>query len=310
MNEIKLKTNNKLISNFDDAIIAKSIYSLDNYALLEFSEKNSEDLLKIKQQLSKYAQASILIDDTVEVTGYIADLRSGYKDSGEPCLKIKVSSYAAKYINNSVGIGKYYNKQNISDILRDLCPDLKLEIIKDRLLPQFVVYAYEDIDEAIARLCAKSNLLIYSGNHGQLIINDLAEYQNKVGSLKTGKNIINIEPIESDDYGITISGQLVFDDDVSLDKAICSRLQTAGKKQRFIYADDISQDSLAALKPKNQQTKITVPNWFDTNNQLLELNTWIGTGDKWLEANKAMLINAVDFRLNKSGYEATIGLER
>lgn len=312
MPEIKLKTEGKLISSFDSCKIRENIYSIDNSAVLEFTNKTTDNLKNAKNILVKGQKAEVLIDNEVVLKGYLSKVRPYYKKSSSkvvPCLSVKVSTPSARYVNNSIGSGQTFKSQNVSDIIKALCPDLELEVRSDRILPKFVVYGYEDYDEAISRLSVKSNLLIYSGRSGQLIIDEVATDKSKIGYFRTGENVIFIDVLEDEATGVTISGQLPLDDNVRLDDAVCSVLREAGEKVRFIYGDDVSPSALSAAKSKNNRIFLTTSNWFDSENRLFSINTWAGVVDSWLSLNNTMLLSAIAFSFDKSGYSADIELE-
>lgn len=311
MIEIFLKTNGKLISKFDEVVIRESIYTMDNAAVLEFNDKTAEALVSVKKLLQEDAAAEVLIDTTTRLKGYISQVKPFYRLKNQkqiPCLSVTVSTPAARYVNNSVGAGRTFNSQKVSDILRALCPDLELDIRNDRFLPRFVVYGYEDYDEAITRLCAKTDLLIYSGADGRLIVDEVCQNKQKIGWFKTGENIIRIDPPVINTDGVTLAGQLPLNDDNSLKDAVSIVLKEPGQKMRFFYADDISPAALAAKKSKNKRLDLETPNWFDVNNRLFQLNTWAGVADNWLGLNDTMLIHSINFYQNNV-FSAEIGLE-
>lgn len=312
MPEIKLKTDGKLISSFDRSQIVENLYSMDNFAILEFTDKNTADLKSAKKLFLKNQPAEVLIDRETRLKGYISKVRPYYRvePSGvTPCLQVKISTPAARYVNNSIGRGQTFKSQSVAGILAALCPDLQLDIRTDRILPKFVVYGYEDYDEAVSRLCAKSNLLVYSGNAGQLIVDEILADKRKIGYFRTGENVISIERLETEAEGVTISGQLPLDDTTSLNAAISSVLTEPGEKVRFVYGDDVSQASLAAAKSKNKRVRLRTPNWFDADNRLLSLNNWAGVVDAWLDLDDGMLINSLIFNQDKGGFSADLELE-
>lgn len=312
MPEIKLKTQNKLISRFDSYTLVKSMYALANCAVLEFSDKNTEAMLAVKKLLVKGAKAEVLIDNDTQLKGYISAKTPYYKTADgnvAPCLRIKISSPSAAYVGCSIGHGRSYQSQGVADILSDLFPNIEIDAQSDRILPLFIVYGGEDFDTAVARLCAKSNLLIYSGSNGHLIVTEADNTAAPSGELRTGVNIISIEPVEYDEYGVTLIGQKPLADNTSLDEAINNTLSVPGSKNRIIIADDVSPGSLAAMQSKKKRINAVSPNWFDTKGVLLEVNTRLKVIDNWLDINEPMTTYTLILRLDKSGYQSAIYLE-
>lgn len=312
MIDIKLKTQNKLISRFDRFSLFNSIYALANCAVLEFSNKNTEALLAVKKLLVKGNKAEVMIDKSGKLKGYISAVKPYYKIANGnvlPCLQVKVSSPAAAYVGCSIGRGRSYQSQSVADILKDLFPNIEINAQSDRILPLFVVYGGEDYDTAVARLCAKSNLLIYSGADGGLIVAEAVNDTAPVGELRTGVNVISIEPVDYDDYGVTLVGQKPLSDDVSLDEAINRSLSMPGAKNRIVVADDISPTSLAAMQSKKKRLMATAPNWFDNTGEFLEINHRLKVIDNWLDINEPLRVYALILEFDRSGFQAVINLE-
>lgn len=313
--EVQLKVNKRLISGFDVSTLSFNLYTLANKVVLEFNNKKAEDLLKVKEQLKKLNKAEIYIknvsedtDPSLKMSGYISAVESIYK-KGSPVLRITVLSDAGKYVKNAVGEGKTFLKQKVSNIVKALCPDVKVTVITDKVLSKFIVYGSENINSVIAKLHRKSGLLIYSGVDG-IEIASKSEFKNNSGYVITGENILDVRVFEKDAEEIILSGQKVFDDDVSIKDAVCSKLISSGLKKRFVYGDDVSLDALNAAKNKGLEVSAVIPSWFDLNNNFISLNTWMGVKDAWLSLNSNMLLCAVDFRLDKDGYQAFLELEK
>lgn len=312
MPEIKLKTLNKLISGFDGYILHESVYALSNVAVLKL-EKDAEEMPQIKKLLQKGQPAEVLIDKTTKVKGYISKVKPFYRKDTEglhPILEIKVSSPAAAYVNCSIMRGRTFQSQYISDILHDLFPDIEIEAQSDRILPIFVVYGYEDYDTAVARLCAKSDLLIYSGTNGQIIIAERNIKAQPAGELRTGDNILSIEPLEEDEYAVTICGQQPLSDEMNLNDAVCSRLSQTGSKNRLLCVDEVSPAALAAMQSKNKRTNVSCPNWYDNAGNLLQINTRLKVVDNWIGVNDVMFVHTLDSIYDKAGFSSLVGVEK
>lgn len=310
MINVSLKVNGYMLSGFDDLRVSLNLYSLSNLARLSFTEKDGDSLVQAKKIITANAEAVVYFDDKPVVSGYIYQPVPGFSDAGAG-LDVIVTSPIAKYIGQAVKIGKIYYNQKISAILADLCPDIGLEIRNDKVLPKFVIYGFELVDRVIQKLCNKTDSVIYSGAYGQLVIDSRSEYAGTSGIVATGKNVLAIGRVEKNDDTVVIAGQLPFDDNVSLDAAVCTKISAAGSgKTHLYYGDDVSPAAVSALKFWSKRVLVSIPNWFDTAGNLLQLNNWYKTTDTWHDLDGAMRLYALDFRLNnKNGYAADLFLE-
>ena len=227
MINVSLKVNGYMLSGFDDLRVSLNLYSLSNLARLSFTEKDGDSLVQAKKIITANAEAVVYFDDKPVVSGYIYQPVPGFSDAGAG-LDVIVTSPIAKYIGQAVKIGKIYYNQKISAILADLCPDIGLEIRNDKVLPKFVIYGFELVDRVIQKLCNKTDSVIYSGAYGQLVIDSRSEYAGTSGIVATGKNVLAIGRVEKNDDTVVIAGQLPFDDNVSLDAAVCTKISAAG----------------------------------------------------------------------------------
>lgn len=310
MINVSLKVNGYMLSGFDDLSVGLNLYSLSNLARLSFTEKDGDSLVQAKKIITANAEAMVYFDDKPVVGGYIYQPVPGFSDVGAG-LEVIVTSPVAKYIGQAVKTGKIYYNQKISAILADLCPDIGLEIWSDKVLPKFVIYGFELVDRVIQKLCNKTDSVIYSGAYGQLVIDSRSEYAGTSGIVATGKNVLAIGRVENNDDAVVIAGQLPFDDNVSLDAAICTKISAAGSgKTRLYYGDDVSPAAVSALKFWSKRVPVSIPNWFDTAGNLLQLNNWYKATDTWHDLDGAMRLYALNFRLNnKNGYAADLFLE-
>lgn len=310
MIDVSLKVNGYQLSGFDDVEVNLGLYSLANMACLTFSEKDGESLTSAKKIITAKAEAVVYFDKEPVVSGYIYKPAPSFSDRGAG-LTVIVTAPVAKYIGQAVQTGKTYYNQKISAILTDLCPDIGLEIRNDKVLPKFVTYGFEYIDGVIQKLCRKTDSVIYSGADGQLVIDSRSEYSTTAGVIATGKNVLTIGKVETNEDAVVIVGQLPLDDNVSLDAAICTKISTAGSgRARLFYADDVSPAAVAALKFWSKRVPVSIPNWFDSSGNLLRLNNWYKAADVWHDLNSPMRLYALNFRLNnKDGYAADLWLE-
>ena len=246
MINVSLKVNGYMLSGFDDLRVSLNLYSLSNLARLSFTEKDGDSLVQAKKIITANAEAVVYFDDKPVVSGYIYQPVPGFSDAGAG-LDVIVTSPIAKYIGQAVKIGKIYYNQKISAILADLCPDIGLEIRNDKVLPKFVIYGFELVDRVIQKLCNKTDSVIYSGAYGQLVIDSRSEYAGTSGIVATGKNVLAIGRVEKNDDTVVIAGQLPFDDNVSLDAAVCTKISAAGSgKTHLYYGDDVSPAAVSA----------------------------------------------------------------
>lgn len=309
MPEIKLKTNGYLISAFDEIELKFRFDAMSSSVNLKFNDKLSEDQLKVKNLLVKDEYAQILIDDEVVFSGYVAAITPDMAKN-KPVLPIKLLSPVAHYIGSAVGKGKTYNNQTVSAIVADLCPDIPVEAAADRILPKFVTYGFENVDEAIRRLCRKTGLLIYSGAWGELVVAERAEPGDIAGTIATGVNVIKLGPVEYNTDAIIIAGQKPLADNINLKEAICTRLKSEGQRQKYYYGDDLSVGSLTAIKSWQKRCPVVIPNWYDDNGSLLNINRWYRVSDNWHDLKDVMLLSSLVFRLSdKGGYTAALMVE-
>lgn len=308
--DVILKVNGFKISGFDDVEVSLNLYSLVNLARLNFSDKNSDDLLTAKDIIRSEAEAVVYFENKPVVSGYVYAPSPEFSSNGA-ALNVVVVSPIAKYIGQSIQKGKTYYNQGAAAVLADICPDIKIEVRSNKILPKFVTYGFETTESIIQKFCNKTDTVIYSGPLGQLIVDDRSSASAAAGTIATGKNVLSVGRVESNDNAVVIVGQLPFDDNVSLDAAVCSRINASGSgKTRFYYGDDISPAAVKALKFWTKRVPVTIPNWFDNAGNLLELNNWYKAVDAWHGLNEAMRLYALNFRLSKKdGYSADLQLE-
>ena len=309
MTEVLLKVNGYAVSRFDDVEVNLQLTSLANMARLTFIEKDSPDLMTAKNIITAGAAAVVYFDKEPVISGYIFEPSPDFSENGAG-LNIIVTSPIARYIGQAAERGRIYYNQTVSAIIHDICPNIEVEAKKDKVLPKFVTYGFEKIENILQKLCNKTNSVIYSGAYGQLIVDERTEFASISGVIATGKNVLSIGRVETNDDAITIIGQRPLDDNISLDAAICTKISSDGSKKKFYYGDDVSPAAVRALKPWTKRIPVSIPNWFDKSGRLLQLNNWYKTTDAWHDLNQPLRLFSLTFRLNKKdGYAANLFLE-
>ncbi len=309
MIDVSIKVNGYQITRFDDVEVNLQLYNLANMARLSFYDKDSQDLKNVKDIVSANAEAVIYFDKQAVLSGYVYEPSPEFSDNGAS-FTVVVTSPIAKYIGQAVINGKTYYNQRVSDILASLCPDIEIEAKVNKVLPKFVTYGFETIDGVIKKICLKTDIIIYSGANGQLIIDERSSYSGISGTVSTGQNVLAVGRVETNDDAIVIIGQLPLDDNVSLDAAICTKITSSGGKTRLFYGDDVTPAAISALKFWTKRIPFSIPNWLDNSGALLQLNNWYKATDAWHNLNQPMRLCSLNFRLNKKdGYAADLILE-
>lgn len=309
MIDVSLKVNGFQVSSFDDIEVDLELYSLANMARLTFSEKTSQDLKTAKAIIASQAEAVVYFDKQPVISGYIYEPAPEFSEHGAG-LTVIVTSPIVKYIGRAVVHGKTYYNQKASDIIADLCPDIEIEARSNKILPKFVTYGYETIDGVLQKFCRKTDSVIYSGAYGQLIIDERSAYSETSATIATGKNVLSVGRVETNDDAIVIIGQLPLEDNISLEAAICTKISSGGAKKRLFYGDDITPAAISALKPWSKRVPFSIPSWMDNSGNLLEINKWYQATDAWHDLNEPMRLYSLHFRLNKKdGFAADLGLE-
>ena len=154
MYKIVLRTPNLGISNFSFNRIVKSVYQLANCAFFAAYDKDYKDLNTIKQALKKDMDITVLIDDELALTGYVAAVDCGYMNK-KPSLSVKINTYAGM-VKASVGKGFYFTRQKAADIVSQLVSCYPVEFVNqsvnDVVLPAFAVSATDKIEKVLNRL--------------------------------------------------------------------------------------------------------------------------------------------------------------
>lgn len=309
MIDVSIKVNGYQITQLVDVEVSLQLYNLANMARLSFHDKDSQDLKNVKTIIEENAEAVVYFDKQPVLSGYVYKPSPEFSDNGAGFTVI-VTSPVAKYIGQAVIVGKTYYNQRVSDILADLCPDIKIETRADKVLPRFVTYGFETIGSVIQKICLKTDTIIYSGAYGQLVVDERSAYAGTAGTIATGQNVLSVSRVETNDDAIVIIGQLPLDDNVSLDAAVCTKITSSGSKTRLFYGDDVTPAAISALKLWSKRVPFSIPNWFDNAGNLLQLNNWYKATDAWHDLNQPMRLCALNFRLNKKdGFAADLVLE-
>lgn len=303
---VRLKTNGYEIE-LDNITYSGSLDNLARTNFIRFEGKEKNDLRELKSLFKEGLTAEVYFDDALVFAGLMIDVLPSFKNK-KPILELRVNSPISKYCGTQKGFGKHYVNQKVSEIIKDLCPDIVLKVGKDIQLKRFITYSTEDVDTTLARLSQVSDILIYSDISGALVLGQYNHNQKPVALIED--NILDISPIEIDDDDITIIGQNSLDDNLSLADVIKPRLHSLGSKKRCVYVDDVSIQSLNKMTNDKKKFELKITDWFDTDNNILDLNKVVAVKNSWVGVDDNFLIRSIIFKKDPvSGYSATLLVE-
>ena len=305
---ISLKVNDTKIEGIDEMSISSSIYALSALAVIKFTDSTPNDFAMLLQYIREGNTAEISIDDTVLMRGYVKKITPCY-DNQQQSLDITIQSQIAKYINRPITKGKYYINQTTDEILKDLCPDIEIDVQKSVQIPVFVSQSEEKTDEVIARLAKIAGVLIYSKATGKLTVEDKTTETAVLDYLTNGVNILKIENRKVSNKGVKIISQLPLDDNIDIDSAISTALKSKGSIGEVYVVDYATPAVLHFFEKAPLTIQLESSKFFSQTGNLLQVNQVIGTENDWTIGEKAMLITAIDFRLINNVYTAVMELE-
>ncbi len=323
MYKIELRTPNLGISNFSFNRIVKSVYQLANCAFFAAYDKDYKDLSTIKQALKKDMDVTVLIDDELALTGYVAAVDCGYMNK-KPSLSVKINTYAGRMVKASVGKGFYFAKQKAADIVSQLVSGYPVEFVNqsvnDVVLPAFAVSATDKIEKVLNRLARLSDTLIYSDDAGRLVMTDKCRDKYTASALITGENIIDIsknDNVYKAYETVTLHSQLPLADAYSLDNIISSPVsgKSQGSGRQYHQTVDIASQSrlnaaISELEYDCYDLKVTGSSFRTTDDKLYRLNSALKIKDPWIELNDSFLITDIDLTSGQNGCRAMLNLEK
>lgn len=323
MYKIELRTPNLGISNFSFNRIVKSVYQLANCAFFAAYDKDYKDLSTIKQALKKDMDVTVLIDDELALTGYVAAVDCGYMNK-KPSLSVKINTYAGRMVKASVGKGFYFAKQKAADIVSQLVSGYPVEFVNqsvnDVVLPAFAVSATDKIEKVLNRLARLSDTLIYSDDAGRLVMTDKCRDKYTASALITGENIIDIsknDNVYKAYETVILHSQLPLADAYSLDNIISSPVsgKSQGSGRQYHQTVDIASQSrlnaaISELEYDCYDLKVTGSSFRTTDDKLYRLNSALKIKDPWIELNDSFLITDIDLTSGQNGCRAMLNLEK
>ena len=168
MIDVSIKVNGYQITQLVDVEVSLQLYNLANMARLSFHDKDSQDLKNVKTIIEENAEAVVYFDKQPVLSGYVYKPSPEFSDNGAGFTVI-VTSPVAKYIGQAVIVGKTCYNQRVSDILADLCPDIKIETRADKVLPRFVTYGFETIGASFKKYASKPTQSFIPAHMGSLL---------------------------------------------------------------------------------------------------------------------------------------------
>lgn len=322
MYKIELRTEELGISNFNSNRINLSVYQLANSALFAAYDKDYQDLKTIKQALKTDMDVTVLIDDALILSGYIAAVDCGYRNK-KPALFVKVNTYAGRMVGASVGRSLHVTRQKAADIVKQLIAGFTVEFVNksasEAVLPVFAVKPTDKIEKIINQLARLSDTLIYSDSAGRLIMTDKCRDKYTASALVTGENIIDIyknDNVYKAFETVTLHSQLPLADAYNLDNIISSPISGKSKgrgRQYHQTVNIVSQNRLnsaiSELEYDCYDLKVTGSSFRTTDDKLYQLNSALKIKDPWVGLNDSYLITDVGLTSDEKGCRATLNME-